>query len=82
MPVYELLGDKGSVPQPKLDQLARYEAALELYRTRKFGDALQSFEALEKEGDTPASTMAGRCRHYQDHPPPDDWDGSHHMETK
>ncbi len=59
------------------DWIAAYEKGLELYRNRRFADAISAFEAAEKaRGGDPASVvMKERAAVFRDSPPPSDWEG-------
>jgi adenylate cyclase len=72
--VYELLGtpDFGG---PRLEAARRYEQAFEAYLRRDFAGALSAVSAQEGE-DPPSRALAARCRHFLDHPPSADWDGT------
>jgi adenylate cyclase len=72
--LYELLAARPAAPDA--EELAqRFAAALELYRSRDFAAAETAFAALAVVGDGPAALYVERCRHLQENPPPDDWDG-------
>jgi adenylate cyclase len=73
--LYELLARKGE-KDPRLDLLGDYEAALALYRERRFDEACQRFARLASEHDDAVSAVyVGRCRQLAQVPPPADWDG-------
>jgi adenylate cyclase len=74
--VFEVLGLAGELP-PELSQRRRdFAGALELYRQGRFADAAAGFEAILAAApeDGPARTFGGRCRQFQETPPPADWD--------
>lgn len=64
--------------------LEQYNAALVLYKSRKFKDAMAGFKkALEiMPNDGPSKLYVERCEQYLEHPPGDDWDGVFVMKTK
>ncbi len=64
--------------------LDTYNKALELYKERRWDDALQYFtKALEvSPEDGPSKLYIERCREYKLSPPPPDWDGVFVMKTK
>jgi adenylate cyclase len=72
--VYELLGDK--VTAEKRQVLDLYGKALELYRHKRFAEALTTLkEAYELDRmDGPVKVLAAKCNQFMQHPPPDDWD--------
>jgi len=64
--------------------LARHEQGWQEYRSRKFEQALQSFEACGSMGldDACLRQMMGRCRELSANPPNDAWDAVVQMEGK
>ncbi|PJZ69217.1 hypothetical protein CH373_14735 [Leptospira perolatii] len=61
-----------------------YNDGLQLYKNRKFREALELFKrALEiTPDDGPSKKYIGRCEAFIANPPPDDWDGVFEMKTK
>lgn len=54
----------------------RFVQALQLYRERRFGCAGEIFAELSGTAqDGVSSLYLERCREFQEHPPPMDWDG-------
>jgi adenylate cyclase len=82
--VYELLAAAGPLSPEVETALKAYAAGLEAYRRQAWPEALALFrEALELwPQDGAASTMAGRCEHYQKTAPPDGWDAVFEQEFK
>jgi adenylate cyclase len=73
--IYELLDVVPADPRNQ-DRAERFAPGLAAYRTRDFAAAEAIFADLaERLGDGPAKLFSGRCRKYQEEPPPDDWDG-------
>lgn len=70
MAIYELL-DLAVPGAPPPAWVERYEAALGLYRDRRFVEAIQGFQAvIEMRGDDrPAKLMIERCRAFLSTPP-------------
>ena len=64
--------------------LALYNDGLQLYKSRKWQEALDKFKkALEiKPNDGPSKLYIERCEHFLENPPGDDWDGVFTMTTK
>lgn len=63
---------------PYLDRvLDRFQEGVSSYRKRNWKKAIGCFEsALDlHRGDKPSQIYLGRCRHYLESPPGDDWDG-------
>ena len=82
--VYELVGRYSSIAPEKRQTIAAFEAALDDYRGRRFGDAIHGFRrVLELDpADGPATTYLERCRVFLHDPPPAGWDGVFHLKTK
>ncbi|WP_061239646.1 tetratricopeptide repeat protein [Leptospira interrogans] len=61
-----------------------YNEGLNLYKTRKFTEALEEFKkAIElTPDDGPSKKYIGRCQAFITNPPPADWDGVFEMKTK
>jgi hypothetical protein len=55
-----------------------------LYKLMNFSEAKAKFaEALAVDPkDKPSQVYLSRCQHYEESPPPDDWDGVFVMKTK
>lgn len=81
---FEPLGFEGGVAQADLDILARYTAALRLYRAQRFTEAKAEFAALaELEPNRKLYQIyLERTEHYLEEPPPADWDGSYTAKEK
>ena len=64
--------------------LARYHEALELYRARRWEEALRLLDALAREApaDGPVALYQRRARALLADPPPEDWDGVFVAESK
>jgi len=64
--------------------LEHYNEGLNLYKQRKFAEALARFNtALKFEpGDGPTKLYISRCLELSKDPPPPDWDGVFTMTTK
>jgi adenylate cyclase len=83
--VFELLGRKDDgVPKTKTAAVEKYLSGLELYRHKKFQDAIQKFnEALAVDpADAPSKLYIERSQLYLNTPPPDDWNGVFVLKTK
>lgn len=78
--VYELLGLKGAVDCALLEKARLFESGLDLYRARRWEEALAVFERTMP--DAAAELYVGRCRRFQAEPPPEGWDGSYAMKEK
>jgi adenylate cyclase len=74
---------EGPAPVDRQQELERYAAALDLYRSRAFGPAQEAFQALQR--DCPQTLHAlylERVQLFLKHPPPADWDGVFTFTTK
>jgi adenylate cyclase len=78
--VYELLGLKGEVDPETLKKAKAFEAAIALYRGRRFAEAIEGFARLSP--DKAAKMYEERCRELLAAPPPEDWDGSFALTEK
>lgn len=72
------------ITEEKRQVLTHFAEGRKHYKLMNFEDALSRFEkALEVDpSDGPSRVYAERCRHYMEHPPPEDWDGVFVMQTK
>lgn len=82
--VYEVLGKKGELDEKKKELLMIYTQGLELYRQRKFAEAMQAFKQCLKidEKDSPSKVYLERCQAYLENPPSEDWDGVFRLTKK
>jgi adenylate cyclase len=71
--IYQLLARKGELSPERKKELAQFQKGLELYRQRKWAEALEIFTSLDQ--DPVAKVYLERCELYRSSPPPDDWDG-------
>jgi adenylate cyclase len=76
--LYELLGRSGEVSAQRLEFAARYEAALDQFRTRDFAAATAALEALAQQfpNDRSVARLLELIRELGTKPLPDDWDGT------
>ncbi len=84
LPLYELLGIKGSIDAKMMGTIAHYENGLQAYRNQEWETAIDCFDkGLESlPDDGPCLTMRKRSEEFKVDPPGEDWDGSYHMQTK
>jgi adenylate cyclase len=82
--IYELLGVPKETAQSLEDVAELSSRALDLYRQRDWAGAIRLFEQILglRTGDGPAQVLVARCGVYRTHPPPEDWAGVHHMDSK
>jgi adenylate cyclase len=81
--VFELIAEKGKMPDGYDQLLDAYHDALALYRNQEWEKAIDAFKASDKLEDmfpgrntNPSRVYIPRCEHYRDNPPGDNWDGS------
>jgi adenylate cyclase len=81
---YEVLARAGALDAAAERRLARYHEAIELYRARRWPEALRLFDELgdEAPADGPTALYRRRTRALLAAPPPADWDGVFVAETK
>ena len=81
---YEVLGRAGALAPAAERRLVRYHEAIDLYRARRWQDALRLLDELEAEvpGDGPVALYRRRAGALLAAPPPEDWDGVFVSETK
>lgn len=80
--VFEILGSRADVTPQQLVLRDKYLEGLSNYRNRRWDDALAAFNAsLEAmPDDGPARALIERIGSFKAEPPPNDWDGSWHIE--
>jgi len=78
--IFELIAEKGVLPQEEIDQVRLYHQALELYRNRQWDEAVACFKKLA--GDPPAGIYMDRCLSLKQNPPSSEWDGVTDLRTK
>ena len=82
--VHELMGWR-SEATPEALELARLTAdAHQLYRDRRFQEALNAYAAINKKwlADTLSEIMAEKAHELSTNPPPSDWSGVFRAKTK
>ncbi len=81
--IYGMAGKKGAVDKEMLKSIEHFNKGLQLYRQRKFKEAVKEFNSAVKINDDPASKMyVERCEAFRKSPPPKDWDGVFVMKHK
>jgi adenylate cyclase len=81
--IYEVFPDDAAHASLK-DALPAFNEALACFYARQWEKAALLLEsALKARSDDQASlNLLERCREFLKQPPPDDWDGSHELESK
>lgn len=84
VPVYEVLGRKGAVDAAVLEYAARFEAAVALYRERKFDECIRAFMRIlaRRPDDLGAARYIDACEELKSFPPPDGWAGALELKEK
>jgi len=82
--IYELMAEMSSADE-RMRTIARLAAtALDLYLDRRWDEAREEYGkilALDPS-DRPAGMLSERCRLYLENPPPFDWSGIYHIDSK
>jgi class 3 adenylate cyclase len=76
--IYELLGRKGEISEDLARLRDQFEAALSLYRQKKWGEALAGFKyclAIDAN-DGPSQVFLERIADFEVNPPSEDWNGT------
>jgi adenylate cyclase len=80
--IFEILGREGELTPQQQALRDSYREGLAAYRERRWDDALGALDAsLEAlPGDGPSMTLIERIESLKASPPPQDWNGSWHIE--
>ncbi|MEM1294219.1 MAG: adenylate/guanylate cyclase domain-containing protein, partial [Verrucomicrobiota bacterium] len=75
--IYELLGERGQVPELRLEHARLYEAAFDAYLARDFTGATDRLSTLllQNLGDSSAQRLSRLCEDATRNPPPTNWNG-------
>ena len=78
------MGRKGALTSAQTALRSRYAEGLAAYRARRWDEARKAFAAaLEAApGDGPSTAFIARLGEFAQNPPPADWDGAWHLESK
>ncbi|MGH7368414.1 MAG: CHASE2 domain-containing protein [Candidatus Rokuibacteriota bacterium] len=81
---YEVLARAGTLAPAAQERLERYHQAIDLYRSRRWAEALRLLDAIGRETPTdgPVALYRRRARALLTNPPSEDWDGVFVAETK
>lgn len=82
--IYELVDINENINDENKRIKEYFERGLELYRNRKFAQAIEEFEKvlLIAPDDKPSLVFIDRCFTYLNVPPPDDWSGIYELKIK
>jgi len=78
--IFEVLGPRDSISQEKIDEIARFEKALSLYKACHFREALDAW-TTERE-DPAVKWYRARANENILNPPAENWDGSEIFRSK
>ena len=82
--VYELLAKKGMLPDDRMELVAKFEEAWEIYSHKDFTKAKSMFDgclAIDPN-DEPSKIFANQCVEFTKSPPPEKWSGEWIQLTK
>jgi adenylate cyclase len=84
VPLYELVGARDGAATAAAAACREWSEAIALYRRRSWGEAVDRFRrfARLRPDDRLAPLYAERCARFLAVPPPPDWDGAEHYDTK
>ncbi|MBP7734993.1 MAG: CHASE2 domain-containing protein [Spirochaetes bacterium] len=84
VPIYELIGKKGSLPDRIYEMLDKYNQGRELFLNRDWKQARVLFKQALKvvDDDGPSKVYVERCDTYAKNPPSRGWDGVYVMKGK
>jgi adenylate cyclase len=82
--IYDLMGQKDALSPKRTQLCAHYAAGLAAYRAQRWDEARAAFstalEAVPEDG--PSIALLARVETLSQNPPPANWDGLWHMESK
>ncbi len=84
VPIYELLGRKGKLPDSIYEMIEKYNQALEFFSRRDWKQARNLFKQALKvvPDDGPSDVYVARCETFMKSPPSRGWDGVFVMKGK
>jgi class 3 adenylate cyclase len=82
--IYQIMGRKDALSPQQRQLCAHYAAGLAAYRARRWDEARAAFSTALKAmpEDGPSIALLARVENLSRNPPPADWAGSWHMESK
>lgn len=81
--IYELVGRTGEVSKERLDLIAEFERALELYVEGNVSKGREIFETLwNTHGDLPSQVFMSRCGKLVEEGVPEGWTGVYRATEK
>jgi adenylate cyclase len=84
VPIYELLGEKRSLPDYMYEMLEKYNAGRDSFVRRDWKQAISYFKQAIKvlPDDGPSRIYVEKCEEYMKTPPPRGWDGVFVLKSK
>jgi adenylate cyclase len=82
--IYEPIGPERDLKPDEREELALYNEALTLYRSQQWVPARQALARLQQQAPARAlyALYLARIAHFEQQPPPADWDGTYTFLTK
>jgi class 3 adenylate cyclase len=82
--VYEIIGPKGTLSPQQTVVRTRYAEGLAAYRESRWDKARAAFAAALEAApdDGPSIALLARVTNFSQNPPPENWDGSWHIDYK
>jgi adenylate cyclase len=82
--VFEIMGRKGELASARIALRTHYAEGLAAYRARRWDEARKAFSAALEAApdDGPSTAFIARLGEFTQNPPPPDWDGAWHLDSK
>lgn len=84
IPVYEVVGRKGTLTPDQREYIERFEHGVELYKQRRWDECIVHFTRMlaRRFDDAGASRYIDACQEFKTFPPDDDWRGALELKEK
>ncbi len=84
VPIFELMGKKGTLPERIYEMLQKYNEGMEYFLSRDWKQAKILFKQALKvvDDDGPSKVYIERCDNFAKNPPPRGWDGVYSLKGK
>ena len=84
VPVYEVVCRRGQLTPEQKEYIERFEAGVELYKSRKWDECIVHFTRMlaRRFDDAGASRYIDACQEFKTFPPEDDWAGALELKEK
>jgi adenylate cyclase len=82
--IYELMAETPSADERTRAISGLAATAMEHYLNRRWSEAIDGYDRILEldPDDRPSRIMKERCRLMLENPPPGDWSGIHHFDSK